>query len=368
MRAHSLQIISLLACFLSSSAVRAGDGDPNHGGFTLTEAIKGLAGPPAGPLQAEIETSKGRLTCRLFDRQAPIAVANFIGLATGARSWLDFKTGKWTQKKPFYDGLTFHRIVPGLAIQGGDPVGDGTGHPGYRFQDEIVPDLKFDRPGLLAMANAGPATNGSQFFITEGTPDHLAGHHTIFGACEPVALVVAIASVRTGSNDRPIEDVLIRRVTIHHGDEVTTCPNGHHWDTSLRYCAAELQVAFNRDDLGTRSTGAIRQEKADETELSNPGGNWTFRIARFCAGTMALSSIQGTLSGSWACGKHAGWISGRLTGREIAIDLEERQYVPILVTGHLELDSILGSANGSGFTFRTFRAIHERNPKTTPKD
>jgi peptidyl-prolyl cis-trans isomerase A (cyclophilin A) len=362
MRPHFLQMISLLACLLSGSTVRAGDGDPNHGSFTLTEAIKGLAGPPAGPLQAEIETSKGRFTCRLFDKQAPIAVANFIGLATGARSWLDFKTGKWIQNKPFYDGLTFHRVVPGLAIQSGDPVGDGTGHPGYRFQDEIVPDLKFDRPGLLAMANAGPATNGSQFFITEGTPDHLTGHYTIFGACDPVALVVAIASVRTGSNDRPLEDVMIERVTVHHGDEVTTCPSGHHWDSSLRYCTPEWQVALNRDDPGVNGSNPTRQGKADDTELSNPGGNWTFRIARFCTGTMALSSFQGALSGSWACGKSAGWISGRVTGHEIAIDLREPHYVPILVTGHLESDSILGSANGSGFTFRTFRAIHARDP------
>ena len=141
-------------------AARADEGDPDHGNFTLAEALKGIPGPAAGPLQAVIDTSKGKLTCELFDKQAPVTVANFVGLATGKRAWLDPKTQKWVQKKPFYDGLIFHRVIPGFMIQGGDPLGVGTGNPGYRFQDEIVPELKFDKPGLLAMANAGPATNG----------------------------------------------------------------------------------------------------------------------------------------------------------------------------------------------------------------
>jgi peptidyl-prolyl cis-trans isomerase A (cyclophilin A) len=198
------------------SSARADDGDPNHGNFTLAEATKGIAGPAAGPLQAVIDTTKGKLTCELYDKQAPVTVANFIGLATGKRAWLDSKTGKWVQKKPLYDGLIFHRVIPGFMIQGGDPLGTGTGNPGYRFQDEIAPDLKFDKPGLLAMANAGPATNGSQFFITEGTPAHLTGRHTIFGACEPVALVGEIARVKTGPRDRPLEDVAIKKITISH--------------------------------------------------------------------------------------------------------------------------------------------------------
>ncbi|MBC8132708.1 MAG: peptidylprolyl isomerase [Deltaproteobacteria bacterium] len=179
--------------------------------------MKGVPGPAAGPLQATIETTKGKFTCELFDKQAPITVANFVGLATGKRAWLDPKTSKWIQKKPLYDGLIFHRVIPGFMIQGGDPLGTGTGNPGYRFQDEIVPELRFDKPALLAMANAGPATNGSQFFITEGTPDHLTGRHTIFGACEPATLVGEITRVKTGPRDRPVDDVVIKKITIARG-------------------------------------------------------------------------------------------------------------------------------------------------------
>ncbi|MES1204905.1 MAG: peptidylprolyl isomerase [Pseudomonadota bacterium] len=220
MRSPALFVASLVASltyFAVGTPVRAEEGDPHHGNFTLAEATKGLPGPAAGPLQATIETSKGKFTCELFDKQAPVTVANFIGLATGKRAWLDPKTNKWVQKKPLYDGLSFHRVIPGFMLQGGDPLGTGTGNPGYRFQDEIVPELKFDRPGLLAMANAGPATNGSQFFITEGTPVHLTGRHTIFGACEPVALVGEIGRVKTGPRDKPVEDVVIKKVTIAHG-------------------------------------------------------------------------------------------------------------------------------------------------------
>jgi len=201
----------------TATPAHAEEGDPNHGSFTLAEATKGLPGPASAPLQAVIETSKGKFTCELFDKQAPLTVANFIGLATGKRAWLDPKTGKWVQKKPLYDGLIFHRVIPGFMIQGGDPQGTGMGNPGYRFQDEISPDLKFDKPGQLAMANAGPATNGSQFFITDSAPAHLTGRHTIFGQCEPASLVTEIASVPRGPGDRPNDNVVIKKVTISHG-------------------------------------------------------------------------------------------------------------------------------------------------------
>ena len=120
-------------------------------------------------------------------------------------------------KKPFYDGLIFHRVIPGFMIQGGDPLGVGTGNPGYRFTDEFSPELTFDKPALLAMANAGPGTNGSQFFITEGTPAHLNNRHTIFGKCEPVSLVSKITSVERGPRDKPVKDVVMKKVTISRG-------------------------------------------------------------------------------------------------------------------------------------------------------
>lgn len=216
MRARCLALSFVMISLVGVAAARAEEGDPNHGNFTLPEATKGLPGPAAGPLQAVIETSKGKFTCELYDKQAPVTVANFIGLATGKRAWLDPKTNKWVQKKPLYDGLIFHRVIPHFMIQGGDPQGTGMGNPGYRFQDEFSGELSFDKPGRLAMANAGPATNGSQFFITDSTPTHLTGRHTIFGQCDPVALVTEIASVPTGPANRPIDAVVIKKITISH--------------------------------------------------------------------------------------------------------------------------------------------------------
>ena len=200
---------------LTAGAARAEDDDPTKGNFTLEDATKGLSG--SGPLTAKIETTLGTFTCELFDKQAPKTVANFVGLARGTRPWKDPKTGKWVEKKPLYDGLIFHRVIPGFMIQGGDPLGVGTGNPGYRFEDEFSPELKFDKPALLAMANAGPATNGSQFFITEGTPQHLTGRHTIFGVCDPASLVTKITGVKRGPRDKPETDVVMKKVTISRG-------------------------------------------------------------------------------------------------------------------------------------------------------
>ncbi len=215
----TLLAVSALTTSLASRVARADDDDPAKGKFTLEQATKGLAG--SGPLTAKIETSLGTFTCELYDKHAPITVANFVGLARGTRPWKDPKTGKWVEKKPFYDGLIFHRVIPGFMIQGGDPLGVGTGNPGYRFEDEFSPDLKFDKPALLAMANAGPATNGSQFFITEGTPQHLSGKHTIFGLCDPASLVSKITSVKRGPRDKPETDVVMKKVTITHGKAKT---------------------------------------------------------------------------------------------------------------------------------------------------
>ena len=198
-------VLTMSTTLLAARVARADDDDPAKGKFTLEQATKGLSG--SGPLTAKIETTLGTFTCELYDKQAPITVANFVGLARGVRPWKDPKTGQWVEKKPFYDGLIFHRVIPGFMIQGGDPLGVGTGNPGYRFEDEFSPDLKFDKPALLAMANAGPATNGSQFFITEGTPQHLTGRHTIFGLCEPASLVSKI----TGVEARPARQTGDRR-------------------------------------------------------------------------------------------------------------------------------------------------------------
>lgn len=165
---------------------------------------------------ATLHTNHGDIVINLFNDQAPATVANFVGLATGAKEYRDPATGKQTTGH-FYDGLVFHRVIDGFMIQGGDPLGNGTGGPGYKFGDEFHPDLSFNRPFLLAMANAGPATNGSQFFITVVPTPHLNFRHTIFGEVadqDSRDVVSAIARVKTGRMDRPVDPVVIRSVEI----------------------------------------------------------------------------------------------------------------------------------------------------------
>ncbi len=161
---------------------------------------------------ARFTTTEGSFTVRFFEQDAPKTVANFVGLAEGS---IDPATGKPGKSKPFYDGLIFHRVIAGFMIQGGDPRGDGTGGPGYKFADEISPNQKFTRPGLLAMANAGPNTNGSQFFVTLAPTDWLNGRHTIFGeVVEGMDVVEKIGKVKTGRGDRPVQPVVMKTVTI----------------------------------------------------------------------------------------------------------------------------------------------------------
>jgi peptidyl-prolyl cis-trans isomerase A (cyclophilin A) len=168
-------------------------------------------------LTATLTTSQGTITIKLFPDHAPKTVKNFVELAEGGREWTDPRTGNKTTDK-LYDGTVFHRVIPNFMIQGGDPLGTGTGGPGYKFADEFHPDLSFNRPYLLAMANAGPGTNGSQFFITTTNPDWLNGKHTIFGEVVSGQDVVdEIGSTRTGRNDRPVNDVVIKSVTITRG-------------------------------------------------------------------------------------------------------------------------------------------------------
>ena len=140
----------------------------------------------------------GRITCKLFEKEAPETVANFVGLADGTKVWTDPTTHKKMRNKPLYNGTVFHRVIPEFMIQGGDPTATGTGDPGYAFKDEFNPDLKFDVPGRLAMANSGPDTNGSQFFITEVPVEYLNGKHTIFGQCDDsgISVVKSIARVQ----------------------------------------------------------------------------------------------------------------------------------------------------------------------------
>jgi peptidyl-prolyl cis-trans isomerase A (cyclophilin A) len=181
---------------------------------------------PTGPTIV-IDTTMGRLTCKTFDRQAPNAVANFIGLAEGTKDWTINATQAKQHGKRFYDGLIFHRVIPGFMIQGGDPVGDGTGDPGYYFADEITPELTFSEPGRLAYANTGPNTNGSQFFITEDAVAELNGKYTIFGQCDAhsALLAASIARVARDANDKPTTPVVIRRVMIvREGQQMPPLP------------------------------------------------------------------------------------------------------------------------------------------------
>ena len=171
-------------------------------------------------MDVTLHTSKGDISITLFPDHAPKTVRNFVGLAEGTQEWKDPSTGQ-ARTEPFFDGVTFHRIIPNFMIQGGDPLGTGTGGPGYTFDDEISPALSFDRPYLLAMANAGKrggrGTNGSQFFITVAATTWLTGKHTIFGEVSDQNgrdVVDAIAAVPTGAGDRPVEPVTIERVTV----------------------------------------------------------------------------------------------------------------------------------------------------------
>ena len=166
--------------------------------------------------QATLHTNHGDIVIELFPNHAPKTVENFVGLATGAKEWTDPRTGKKSNEK-LYDGTVFHRVISGFMIQGGDPLGQGFGDPGYKFADEFHGELQFDRPYILAMANSGPNTNGSQFFITVAPTAWLNRKHTIFGEVKDAAsqkVVDAIATTPTGPQDRPIKAVVINSVTI----------------------------------------------------------------------------------------------------------------------------------------------------------
>ena len=163
---------------------------------------------------AQFVTSEGNFTVRLFDQEAPKTVENFVGLAEGTKQWTDPRTNQKVTK-PYYDGVIFHRVIDKFMIQSGDPLGQGIGGPGYNFNDEFHPKLRHDKAGILSMANAGPNTNGSQFFITLGPTPHLDNRHSVFGeVVEGLDVVKKIGAVATGRQDRPVTPVVINKVTI----------------------------------------------------------------------------------------------------------------------------------------------------------
>ena len=218
-----LPVLATVVCSVPALAQQSSSSLPD-----APSATAAALNIPNGPT-AVLDTSMGRITCQFFQRQAPNTVANFIGLATGAKDLTNPATHQLERGKSLYNGTIFHRVIPEFMIQGGDPAGDGTGNPGYAFNDEIVTGLDFDRPGRLAMANAGPNTNGSQFFITELPYPSLDGHYNIFGQCDDasVAVVKAIARVPRDANDRPLTPVVLEKVTIvPEGQPLPPAPAG----------------------------------------------------------------------------------------------------------------------------------------------
>lgn len=188
-------------------------GDPVEGLFTLEAALAGLEG--SGKLFAEIVTARGSITCELFEDLTPVTVANFAGLARGTRPFLDAATQEWVTR-PYYDASTFHRIIPGFMIQGGDPTGTRMGNPGYVIPDEIRPNLIHDEAGVLSMANRGPNTGGGQYFVTLGPTPNLDGKHTVFGKCDEASVRIAddISIAPRDASDKPLEDELVQTIRI----------------------------------------------------------------------------------------------------------------------------------------------------------
>ena len=217
MRRFSCLWAACLLCGLTLTAVPQADKSSGRRPAKAVPepALPTVPLPPEPGEYAVIYTSMGNIVCRLFREEAPKTVANFVGLAKGTKPWTNPSTGK-AMHTALYSGTTFHRVIPGFMIQGGDPEGTGEGSPGYQFDDEVNPNRHFDKPGVLAMANSGPNTNGSQFFITVAPATHLEGHYSIFGEVVSGQDVAdAISQVpRDEQNDKPMTPVKIIRIVI----------------------------------------------------------------------------------------------------------------------------------------------------------
>jgi peptidyl-prolyl cis-trans isomerase A (cyclophilin A) len=186
-----------------------------------TASFPEINAPGTGRLYAKLITSMGNIVVELEETRAPKTVKNFVGLANGTQEWAHPRTGKVQSGVPLYDGTVFHRVIPDFMIQGGDPLGQGTGGPGYKFEDEFDPGLRHSGPGILSMANSGPGTNGSQFFITERATPHLDNRHSVFGrAVSGVEVVKKIARAATAARDKPAEDVIIHRIDVFRSESV----------------------------------------------------------------------------------------------------------------------------------------------------
>ena len=236
---YSLFVPALAAAFCAAANAQTSSTDlPDAPAATAAAMTR-----PNGPTVV-MDTSMGRITCQFFERQAPKAVANFIALAEGTKDWTDPVTSKKQHNKPLYNGTIFHRVIPEFMIQGGDPAGTGMGDPGYTFEDEFDPNLNFDVPGRLAMANSGPNTNGSQFFITEQAYDTLNQHYTLFGQCDDasVEVVKAIARVPRNSDDKPNTPVVLKKVTIvREGQPLPALPGTEPPDKRIALSAEVAQ-------------------------------------------------------------------------------------------------------------------------------
>ena len=240
---------------------------------------------------ATIETTDGNITCTLFPDKAPLTVANFIGLATGKKAWKDPKTGQMMHT-PLYDGTICHRVIPEFMIQCGDPAGNGTGGPGYDFKDEFSPDLTFDQPGRLAMANSGPNTNGSQFFITEVPTPHLNGKHTIFGQCEDLDVVKKIARLASDPRtDRPFNPVMIKHVVIVNPPHPVTT---HKPATTTSAGSDDIQRALDKASA-SNTVEAYRSFlnlfKSDDPAPSTDSKNQTARSQLYWAAHARIEKL-----------------------------------------------------------------------------